>query len=58
MNGLRAFFRIVAGLLGELSDQNAYQRHLAAHGRAHSAEEWRHFSDCRLKAKYLRARCC
>jgi hypothetical protein len=58
MRAIRSFARIVIGLLGELSDESAYQRHLAAHGRTHSPEEWRRFSDCRLKAKYLRARCC
>jgi hypothetical protein len=58
MNGMNTFWRIVVGLLRELSDESAYQRHLAAHGRTHSPEEWRRFSDCRLKAKYLRARCC
>jgi hypothetical protein len=35
-----------------------YERHLAAHGRNHSAEEWRNFSDARLRAKYMRAKCC
>ena len=43
--------RIVRGLFGELSDQNAYARHLATHGRPHSPAEWRRFSDERLKAK-------
>lgn len=58
MSHLRAFWRIVVGLLRELSDETAYERHLAAHGRAHSAEEWRHFSEHRMKAKYARAKCC
>jgi hypothetical protein len=48
----------LAGLLGELSDQNAYRRHLAAHGREHSAAEWRRFSDERLHGKYVRPKCC
>ena len=38
-------------LLRELADENAYQRHLTAHGRAHSGEEWRRFSEERLCAK-------
>ena len=42
-----AFFRaiknIVSGVLAELSDQNAYRRHLAAHGTVHSPDEWRRF---------------
>jgi len=58
MNGLRRVASLVLALLRELSDENAYQRHLAAHGRAHSGEEWRHFSEHRLRAKYARAKCC
>jgi hypothetical protein len=50
--------RLFVGLLRELSDENAYARHLAAHGRAHSALEWREFQEHRLRAKYLRAKCC
>jgi len=46
------------GLLRELADENAYRRHLAAQGRPHSAAEWRTFSEQRLRAKYLRAKCC
>jgi hypothetical protein len=48
----------LAGLLRELSDETAYRRHLAAHGREHSPEEWRRFSDRRFHAKYLRPKCC
>ena len=51
-------WRIVLGILRELSDESAYERHLLAHGREHSKEEWRRFSECRLKAKYERAKCC
>ena len=58
MKPLRAFCRFVLELLRELSDENAYQRHLLAHGRVHSADEWRRFSDEHMKAKYLRAKCC
>ena len=50
--------RFALELLRELSDERAYQRHLSAHERVHSAEEWRKFSDHRLKAKYSRAKCC
>ena len=50
--------RFVRQLLKELADENAYERHLNAHGRKHSAEEWRRFSDERLRAKYMRAKCC
>ena len=58
MKRLRAFGRLILALLRELSDESAYHRHLAAHGRRHSPEEWRRFSDQRLRAKYLRAKCC
>jgi hypothetical protein len=55
---MRRFLEILRGILDELSDQNAYQRHLVAHGTTHSAEEWRKFSDERNQAKSTRARCC
>jgi hypothetical protein len=55
---MRRLVGFVKELLRELADENAYQRHLAAHGRAHSAEEWRRFSDERLRAKYARPKCC
>ena len=58
MSRLRRLGALVLALLRELSDENAYKRHLAAHGRAHSAQEWRHFSKHRLEAKYTRAKCC
>lgn len=50
--------RLVLALLRELADENAYARHLAAHGRVHSPEEWRRFSEHRLRARYQRAKCC
>lgn len=55
---MKQFWRIIVGILRELSDESAYERHLRAHGREHSGEEWRHFSEHRLKAKYQRAKCC
>jgi hypothetical protein len=58
MNGLRRFGRLVLAILREISDENAYQRHLAAHGRQHSGPEWRRFSEERHRAKYARAKCC
>jgi hypothetical protein len=58
MKHLRAFWEIAIGLLRELSDENAYRRHLKAHGRAHSGKEWRKFSEQRLRAKYLKPKCC
>lgn len=58
MPWLREMWEVVRGLLGELSDESAYHRHLAAHGLRHSGEEWRRFSDHRMQAKYQRAKCC
>ena len=55
---MKRLFHFVKQLLRELADENAYQRHLDAHGRAHSAEEWRRFSDERMRARYARAKCC
>jgi hypothetical protein len=58
VNRLRRFGQLVLELLRELADENAYRRHLAACGRGHSGEEWRRFSEERLRAKYAHARCC
>jgi hypothetical protein len=55
---VRAFLRGVMTLLREIADENAYQRHLQAHGRVHSAEEWRHFIDERLARKFAQSKCC
>jgi hypothetical protein len=49
---------IARGIVDEWTDQNAYRRHLAAHGARHSAAEWRRFSDEMHRAKSTRARCC
>ena len=58
MRRLRRAAELFWGLLRELADENAYERHLASHGRAHSGDEWRRFSEERLRAKYARAKCC
>ena len=58
MKTMRELWRILTGLMQELSDQSAYQRHLAAQGAVHSPQEWRRFSDARMKRKYLNAKCC
>ena len=58
MRRWRELRRIFVGLLRELSDESAYQRHLAAHGRKHSAQEWRRFSEERLNTKFTRPKCC
>jgi hypothetical protein len=50
--------RLAAGLLRELADQNAYERHLRLRGAGHSAEEWRRFADARFSARYTRPKCC
>lgn len=58
MNRLRSLGKILYGILREISDESAYERHLHTHGRPHSAEEWRRFSEERLRQKYARPRCC
>jgi len=55
---MKKIARLVMAVLRELADENAYRRHLEAHGRPHSGEEWRRFSEERLRAKYARAKCC
>lgn len=55
---MRALWRGVVELLREIADENAYQRHLRAHGREHSAEEWRRFCDERFAGKFARSKCC
>ena len=57
-NYLRTICRLIAGLIGELSDEGPYARHLADGGLVHSAAEWRRFSDARLRAKFTRPKCC
>ncbi|MCC6862369.1 MAG: hypothetical protein IT158_27585 [Bryobacterales bacterium] len=58
MKRIRKACRLLLAALREIADENAYQRHLAAHGRRPSGEEWRRFSEERLRAKYVRPRCC
>jgi hypothetical protein len=58
MSHIRTFGRFVLALLREIGDENAYRRHLAAHGVTHSGAEWRRFSEERMRAKYARAKCC
>jgi hypothetical protein len=55
---LRKVVTIFIGFLREVSDQNAYARHLAAHNLQASPEAWRSFSDERFRTKYQRAKCC
>ncbi len=58
MSRLRSLGRVLWGILRELSDESAYERHLAAHGVRHSGAEWRRFLEQRLQAKYTRPKCC
>ena len=55
---IRRFLGLLRALLGELSDESAYARHLAAHGAVHTGEEWRRFCDGRWERKSRRGRCC
>jgi len=55
---LRSLWRTLAEILRELADERAYERHLRVHGRAASGDEWRRFSEERLRMKYQRPRCC
>jgi hypothetical protein len=58
MRRLRRFGELVIGLLRELADESAYERHLRAHGRVDSPNEWRRFSDERLHTRFTRPKCC
>ncbi len=58
MKALREIMSGILNLLREIGDENAYKRHLQAHGAKHSPEEWRRFSDERFRSKYQRAKCC
>ncbi|MGJ5815918.1 hypothetical protein [Paludibaculum fermentans] len=58
MRSLKSLYRILMGILREIGDESAYQRHLAAHGRTHCGAEWRTFSEERMRQKYQRAKCC
>lgn len=54
----KAVAQIISGIVAEISDQNAYRRHLAAHGVVHSPEQWRRFQDEHAAASSRRPRCC
>jgi hypothetical protein len=58
MKQLRSLASLAVAILRELSDENPYRRHLLEHGREHSGEEWRRFSEERLREKYARPKCC
>ncbi len=58
MKALQSLAQLVWRLLRELSDETAYQRHLSRHRARSSPEQWRRFSEERLRSKYTRPRCC
>ena len=58
MKRIDQLWHLIVGILKEISDESAYERHLKIHGRTHSSEEWRRFSDQCLVRKYQRAKCC
>jgi hypothetical protein len=58
MRILRSILAGIRELMLELSDQRAYARHLEAHGAKDCGEEWRKFSDERLRARYQQVKCC
>jgi hypothetical protein len=55
---MRKLLGTVLAILREISDENAYQRHLRAHNLVHSPLEWRRFLDQRLARKFAQAKCC
>lgn len=55
---MKTLWSILKGVLQELSDQRAYERHLRWHGIEHSGDAWRQFCDERWGAKARRGRCC
>jgi hypothetical protein len=58
MRHVRKAARLLLALLRELGDENAYRRHLAAHGRQHSRREWQKFSQERLHWRFVHPKCC
>lgn len=55
---IRKLLRLIKSLARELSDENAYARHLALVARPHSTAEWQLFIDERHRRKYQNAKCC
>jgi hypothetical protein len=58
MSVLRRAWKLVEGLLRELSDENAYARYLQRSGQIHSGQAWREFIDRRHGRKFKNAKCC
>jgi hypothetical protein len=55
---LERILRYIVELARELSDENAYARHLHLTKRVHSVTEWREFIDSKHRRKYENAKCC
>jgi hypothetical protein len=55
---MKTLLETIRSILREIADENAYERHLRAHGLVHSAEEWRRFCDARFAEKYAQPKCC
>jgi hypothetical protein len=55
---MKRILQYLFALARELSDENAYARHLRTTGHAHSNAEWRAFIDQRHRRKYQNAKCC
>ena len=55
---MRSLWQFLLALLRELSGESAYSRYLATHGRTHSPEEWRAFSESYFRSKYSKPKCC
>ena len=55
---MRRLLLFLLDLAREIGDENAYRRYLMLNETAHSAEQWRTFSEARMRAKYSRAKCC
>ncbi len=58
MSSLKKLLSFLRSLARELSDESAYERHLAWHQRVHSRKEWQVFCDARLRRKYQNGKCC
>ena len=58
MTFARRLWRVLTGIVREISDQAPYQRYLRTHACQHSPEEWRKFCDDRSRQKFQRPKCC
>ena len=58
MSLLKHLSQFIVRMARVLADEEAYQRHLTAAGKAPSGIEWRRFMDAKLKRKYGNPKCC